>query len=343
MKKAFLLMALLCVSTLFFAQTTTQTAMLKHGDNISVYYGLDAFVEANAVAQNGDIITLSSGTFNPSTITKAITLRGAGCVSDAELMSFPTTITGRVYATIPELENALTIEGVYFETEFAVPEHGSLLSPTFIRCNFGGVSGGYESIMNHALFINCRIKSFFSLHIENTTFNNCVIWESYRQPGYGSGGDVLPVINVYNSFMVMVGTHDNLFAYNSIISSGGTHVNNNSQQDAHSMAYNCIGILNEESIFGCPNFNCWDYNNYADVFESFTGEDYDWTTEPLILKGSIAAHCLGDDGTQVGIYGGTMPYNARPTYMTPYRSTVDHQSTPDGKLKVNIEVINEGK
>jgi hypothetical protein len=52
---------------------------------------------------------------------------------------------------------------------------------------------------------------------------------------------------------------------------------------------------------------------------------------------------LGDDGTQVGIYGGTMPYNARPTYMTPYRSTVDHQSTPDGKLKVNIEVINEGK
>jgi hypothetical protein len=179
MKKAFLLMALLCVSTLFFAQTTTQTAMLKHGDNISVYYGLDAFVEANAVAQNGDIITLSSGTFNPTTITKAITLRGAGCVSDAELMSFPTTITGRVYATIPELENALTIEGVYFETEFTVPEHGSLLSPTFIRCNFGGVSGGYESIMNHALFINCRIKSFFSLHIENTTFNNCVIWESY--------------------------------------------------------------------------------------------------------------------------------------------------------------------
>lgn len=343
MKKVSLLMALLCVSTLVFAQTMTQTATLKHGDNISVYYGLDAFVEANAAAQDGDIITLSSGTFNPTAITKAITLRGAGCVSDAELMSFPTTITGQVYATIPDMENALTIEGVYFETRFAVPENGSLLSPTFIRCNFESVSGGYQSIMNHALFINCRIKSFFSMHIENTTFNNCVIWESYRQEGYGSGGDVFPVINLYNSFIVMVGTHDNLFAYNSIISSGGSHVNNNSQQDAHSVAYNCIGILNEESIFGCPNFNCWDYNNYTDVFESFTGEDYDWTTEPLILKGSIAVHCLGDDGTQVGIYGGTMPYNARPTYMTPYRSTVDHQSTPDGKLNVHIEVINEGK
>ena len=143
MKKVSLLMALLCVSTLVFAQTTTQTAMLKHGDNISVYYGLDAFVEANASAQDGDIITLSSGTFNPTAITKAITLRGAGCVSDAELMTFPTTITGQVYASIPDVENTLTIEGVYFETGFAVPENGSLLSPTFIRCNFGSVSGGY--------------------------------------------------------------------------------------------------------------------------------------------------------------------------------------------------------
>ena len=108
-------MTFLCVSTMIFAQTTTQTAMLKHGNNITAYYGLDAFIEANAAAQDGDIITLSSGTFSPTTITKAITLRGAGCVSDAELMTFPTTITGQVYASIPDVENTLTIEGVYFE------------------------------------------------------------------------------------------------------------------------------------------------------------------------------------------------------------------------------------
>ena len=113
-------MTFLCVSTMIFAQTTTQTAMLKHGNNITAYYGLDAFIEANAAAQDGDIITLSSGTFSPTTITKAITLRGAGCVSDAELMTFPTTITGQVYASIPDVENTLTIEGVYFETGFAI-------------------------------------------------------------------------------------------------------------------------------------------------------------------------------------------------------------------------------
>jgi hypothetical protein len=43
MKKSFLLMTLLCVSSMIFAQLQTQVATLKHDSNITVFYGQDAF------------------------------------------------------------------------------------------------------------------------------------------------------------------------------------------------------------------------------------------------------------------------------------------------------------
>ena len=78
------------------ALAQTQVASLQHGDDVSVYYGGNAFVEAYSVAQTGDIITLSSGTFVPCDITKAITLRGAGCAVDTEAGTNPTLFGGTI-------------------------------------------------------------------------------------------------------------------------------------------------------------------------------------------------------------------------------------------------------
>ena len=62
-----------------------------------------------------------------------------------------------------------------------------------------------------------------------------------------------------------------------------------------------------------------------------------------ILKDEIASNFLGTDGTQVGIYGGFMPYSTRPTYMVLKRCNVANKTTIDGKLSVDIEVVTEGK
>ena len=111
----------------------------------------------------------------------------------------------------------------------------------------------------------------------------------------------------------------------------------------NSVAYNCISW--GSILDGCSHHNCWVFDQIPDVFEFFNG-NYNtlvWETEPLTLKGSVAAQCPGQDGTEVGIYGGNMPYSTRPTYMTPYRTTVGQHSTPDGKLNIHIEVIDGNK
>jgi len=321
-------MALLCATMLVFAQTSTQTALLKHGNNITSYYGADAFIEAHAAATAGDIITLSSGTFNAPDITKAITLRGVGCVSDAEQNLQPTSITGTVITNITDTINHLTVEGIYFDYVFSFD---SLIDPVFIRCNFEKIQwhrDTWTTLMRNPQFINCRMRYFNTYRIDNITLQNCIIWD-FRN-GFNAGW-AYEHIYAYNSYLNLANSFHNLYTYNSIV------IGDRNGMCAQSVAYHTIGI--GEIFLLCSNYNCWNFDNYDEVFESFTGEDYVWTTEPLLLKNAIANQCLGQDGTQVGIYGGNMPYSARPTYMMPYRATVGQHSTPEGKLNIHIEVV----
>ena len=47
---------------------------------------------------------------------------------------------------------------------------------------------------------------------------------------------------------------------------------------------------------------------------------------------------LGDDGTEMGMYGGVMPYNSTPSYPQITKMNVANKATADGKLSVEIEV-----
>ena len=103
---------------------------------------------------------------------------------------------------------------------------------------------------------------------------------------------------------------------------------------------NCIAIRNSSSPFGDGyTNNCVSYNSYEEVFNTFVGSfSFD---EPFILKDEIATGFLGNDGTEVGIHGGIMPYTARPSYMIIRHCNVANKSTIDGKLSVDIEVVTE--
>ena len=321
MKKASLLFVLLCVSTLIFAQTTTQTATLKHGDNITAYYGPDALIAAHTAAQTGDVITLSSGSFNSLEITKAITIRGAGCTYDPETGTSPTVITGWAHFSFAGDETRhLTIEGIQFPEQ---TEQTDFLYGKFIRCHIGTMRVGR---IENALFIDCFIKQFYANAAKNITFINSVVWQVWNCD------DNRPL------------TFQNCVfgkTYPKRVSATNCIVNTNEYLGATNTFVNCIFIrtsgYNDANII-----NCTKYESFVDICETFHGNDPDFD-EMFILKNYIANNFLGDDGTEISIHGGTMPYGTRPTYMTPYRNTVDHESTPAGKLNVHIEVIDEGK
>ena len=78
MKKFFLSLVVAMIGTTATFAQNTLVATLTHGDNISIYYGVNALREAHEAATSGDIINLSGGAFPAVDITKGITLRGAG-------------------------------------------------------------------------------------------------------------------------------------------------------------------------------------------------------------------------------------------------------------------------
>ncbi len=53
------------------------TATLQSGESFTPFYGANAFVEAYNAAVDGDIITLSPGKFNPTNISKSISVIGS--------------------------------------------------------------------------------------------------------------------------------------------------------------------------------------------------------------------------------------------------------------------------
>lgn len=310
------------------ALAQTQVATLQHGEDISVYYGANAFVEAHEAAQTGDIITLSSGTFTPTNITKAITLRGAGCAIDTVTDTQPTIFGDYITLNVTDTENFLTVEGIkfansmYFET---------LNNPKFNRCNFSyiGYSYSFSATMNNAQFVNCIINIFQFYYVTNPVFINCVVW-SLNSSQSGS----TPLF--YNS--IMRGPTFAFSAINSIVCYDCNTVGSNSS------CTNCIGIYQYGDMFAsCNATGCITYSSYEEVFESFTGGSSLSFEQSFALKDEIATGFLGTDGTQVGIYGGTIPYSSRPFYMAPARYNVSNKSNNEGKLNVGIEIITEGE
>lgn len=314
-----------------FAQT--QLATLQHGDDLSVFYGSNAFINAHNAAEGGDVISLSGGSFTPCTITKGITLHGAGCEVDTIANTLPTVFSSDVNLNVTDTVNSLTIEGVVFS---CYVRYQHLNNPKFIKCYMNGWQSNSSSANVHnAQFINCFLKDFYNNYCVSTVFINSVV-SALNTNTSNSGTDSCIA---YNS--IIRNGHYYLYrfsAFNSIVVSYS-----NIQNVYNGYFQNCIGIRpsNNASPFNSSyTSGCVQYNSYSNVFETFTG-NFNYGVS-FVLKDEIATGFLGTDGTQVGVYGGFMPYDIRPSYMVVRRCNVSNRTTVDGKLNVDIEVITEG-
>ena len=328
-----------------FAQNST-IATLNHDGEISVFYGGDALKEAHAEAQHGDAITLSSGTFKAVDITKAITLRGAGMEVDSVRNTFPTIIQGDMNIQIGDsVKEKLTIEGILHHNSY-IAISGGLNNATFIKSRLFSISYNEKNDTieyNNNRFIQCKIvRSFYINAIttayKNFNFTNCLInailnddvsmvfTNSIINDHYNSLWYPINSLNACTFHnCIIVGRHDNS-GYNILPST--------------SIAYNCIGINrnNTSSIFKYipNNTNKTVGKEYENVFKTYKGTYTD--TETFELIDSIKTKYLGNDGTEVGIHGGMLPYSPTPTNPQITKCKVAPRSTADGKLSVDIEV-----
>jgi hypothetical protein len=326
---AALFVLMLSVTGMKNALAQNQVAILQHNDSITAFYGINAFVQANSAAADGDTITLSSGNFNGDcTISKTITLHGAGMVSDT-LGVTSTRISGNVHLQIPNNTEYLTIEGAHFDGSVIISGN-PLYHAKFIKCYFNSFDfvSWHNSYLYDVVFYDCLI-SYCNVRsaTDSVAFYNCVL-NSFQNNANSSS----PTVLAYNS-IIMPTANDQAYLnlYNCII--GGNVLHIQSQYADH-----CI-LIGENFPSTVSAYDCMTVSSYEDVFETWDGTfaiDANYS-----LKPDIATTFLGYDGMQVGIFGGVMPYNPRPTYLRPYRCIVPGYTTTDGQLNVEVEVAPE--
>ena len=160
---------------------------------------------------------------------------------------------------------------------------------------------------------------------------NCVVWNPKDIPADRR-------VVAYNSiFGTFTSTINGFTGYNCIIIRAGGNTPTNTCN-----FFNCIGVgIDDAEPFGSGlTSNCTTYGSYAEVFQTFVG-DFSFEEEFLLTEDAAAFETT--DGTEVGIYGGNMPYSNIPFYMVRKRTTVSNRSNPDGTLNVEIEILDEGE
>ena len=335
MKKALLLLTALCIATLGFAQLPFAT--LTHNDSIRVFHGMNALQQAHAAAVGGDVINLSSGVFNSVNITKAVTIRGAGMFNNNATGLISTTIRNGFNVEVSDTNNRLSLIGLYFANG-ANMELRKATNPQFLKCRFQDVSQAYVSgyYTSNAQFINCIIKLWNNSYVNNTwyatgiSFYNSVILDYGQQ--WSPDMLVNCIVNLSNnSDYINCKTIMNCILY-----CGSYNGNANGYT-----SFNTIGInTNNHTYFDLTNMgthNLHNYTSYAQVFQTFRGTYSDGMS--MALNSNIASTILGDDSTQVGIYGGQFPWD--PSVSNPLigHATAGRRTNAQGMLEVNIEIL----
>lgn len=340
MKKYFvtLFLSVFCFVVQVSAQSSV-IATLFHDGDIKTFYGTGALRSAHAAAVHGDVITLSSGSFTAADITKAVTLRGAGMEYDSISVTEPTIISGdfsiQIVSDSTLQNNNLVMEGIYHNAAGVITVGASLKNPQFVKCRLYEIRNSSANYMYYANFINCVIANqvyFYSYG--SATFVNCYVNDLYQFNSGSSHEFQNCVVKDSNFFNVYNTVFRNCFLY----AASTTNCN----LPTSSPAYNCVGYTDSTTggIFtNQSNTTNTKVSSLSDVFKTWTGSSLaNFKAERLELTDAAKTKYLGSDGTQIGIYGGSIPFDPRPSNPQITKLNVASKSTADGKLSVDIEV-----
>lgn len=339
MKRNFFLLAVVILTALAANAELSQSivATLTHGATVTTYTGGNALNEALTAAVDGDAIVLSPGTFNAANITKAITLRGAG----AAAISLPemtieaigsTYITGQMDINIESTGGSLNIEGCQFNGTVYFKK--APITNVF-KCRFANISS-LSNAVSAINFTHCSLtfanqtndlnknlsmlNSYAEIYYNNpyTKATNCVFYTTNR--------------NCWSSFSSEAadGLLRNCILYTKYTSSSYSIAS----LAANCVAYNCVAVSPQPSMLNSffnnsPNGT----NKTANVSDVLST-----TTWPYTLTETAATTYLGNDGTQVGIHGGILPFDPIPDNLLVTSCNIASKTTADGKLSVEIKV-----
>lgn len=346
MKKILFAMAALfsCINV-SYAQTSF-IATLQHESEFSHYYGAGALTSAYNAAVDGDIITLSPGTFTWSgTFNKGITLRGAGVEASEK-----TYISSNVTFASTDNARETTVEGIRFSNSVDVENNSSgtgqgaiKFIKNIIQSLYAKRASSYSSDKGPAVrFYN---NSIYNLYFYDYTHPDFLFYNCYVTNPYSSSSNFSETTTAFvNCVINWTSTYSSsayyLNFYNCIFNwtysyYGGSDTSYLLPNTA--TCYNCLSI-NKGQLFRdlVSGGNNWTAGNASDVFLTYRTSHSEG--ENFSLTETAKATYIGTDGTEVGMQGGNYPYSTTVQYPVITTFSSDSQTDKNGSLNIEVEV-----
>lgn len=306
MKKLFLLIAFTTISTVMWAQNEVMGATLQTGNEVKTYTGVNALVNAyNEADETGSVITLTAGTFNsPNYIKKSVKIYGFGWeVNEDNNILTPTVINSYLSFQTDNDETSLQdvlIEGVRINGDVNVKQITNL---TISRCSFNtfAVSGNNAQSI---LLRQCYIGSFYTINtnisLMGLDVENCFI-----------KGRINMSLNPQSQIMF---NHCIIRSDNDYGHSAALYTNNIFGSGYRTDVATDATLKNNILTIGVPSSSIQEGNWYnvpvGTIFSDAT--DMNYTATRTFTLADPATY-VGTDGTEVGINGGSYPWNKIPT------------------------------
>lgn len=316
MKKTLFLLVIFMITSLGL-KAQGATATLQSGEKLSVFYGPGALQEAYDAAIDGDIVTLSKGTFTPlsDSMKKSIKIIGTSAFEDNNTVIENMTISA----------NNVQIDGIKFSSKlYATLADNLIIKHCYIETLTAGRINKKTLIDQSCIKLVEMMKFFVDFTFKNSTI------------GQFSSSNTNSEDNIGNI------THCVIYRFNSGKDIKAIYRNNffciqefmpkTIECAEPSEYYNNVAINLNMDLWVSLNFstNCINTNNTVlsgtEIFEDGK-EKYPSTTknEPI-----------GDDGTKVGIFGGS-GFTAFPSIPSIIERYIDSATNEDGKIHVEIK------
>lgn len=299
----------------------------------------NAFVTAYDAAVDGDTIYLPGGSYAPpSIIRKKLKIFGVGHYPDSTAATNATIINSNV--NIGHEADGLHLEGLKIMGQLGFESNAAsgIENVAIRRCYMQNLVAGGSVVHNNNLFSENVILNISDL-------------SAIQASGFYSNIFESRIYNIFNNVF-----ENNIFLFHAVsgyqsINNAQTSVFNNNifenygvaAGNANSFSNNLIGGSDALTLGTNPSFN----NNYRidpnDVYLLETNQVFEYLDNFHLT--STALSVSGDDGSQIGIYGGIFPYKEGAVPITPHISVknIANTSNNQGKIEVEIEVHSQNR
>ncbi len=333
--KLFILLALLLSIHL-----SAQKIVALHSASGVQFFGDDNPLQSAYVAAvDNDTIYLPGGSFAPpARFEKKLRIYGAGHYPSATTATHITKISGNF--VLSDEADGFYLEGVEITGSLNFDNNESINDVTIKRCRLNNINipGDrtqasenciFQENVIHGMDLRNLINSnFFNNIIENrinearnlTFLNNLFLYTNYYYP----------VFDYANSSMIK----NNIF----LQESNHYGIANGAGQSTYSHNIVCFTYdPNNTGAFGTDPILDSNYSmTRADVLVNQSGGSFDYTHDYHLT--TTAQANLGDDGTQVGIYGGFYPWKDQSIPSNPHISSKNISNTTSATGTIHIDI-----